>query len=128
MSVSNIATLAGSCISKAPYATNDEILIYVSNTDTDYAKSTTTHLGTQTDPDINLLRAISRAKDMVAPYSTKNDGSELVVNIVLYKGDHYILRGAFDKILSSIDTYSANYHLKITPLYCSLMTTPNTTI
>lgn len=88
----------------------------------------TAHLGTQTDPDISLMRAINRAKDVAAPYSSKNDGSELVVNIVLYKGNHYILREVFENILNSIDTYSAKYHLKITPLYCSLMTTPNTSI
>jgi hypothetical protein len=113
---------------KAPYSTNDDILIYVSNTATDYAKATSTHLGTEADPDISLMRAIDRAKDMAAPYSTKLDGTDLVVNIVLYKGDHYMLREAFDRSLNYIDAYSATYHLKITPLYCTLMGTPNTTI
>jgi hypothetical protein len=121
-------TLSGSCLDKAAYSTNDDIMIYVSNTATDYAKATTTHLGTSADPDISLMRAIDRAKDMAAPYTTKLDGSELVINIVLYKGDHYMLREAFDRSLSYSDAYSASYHLKITPLYCTLMGTPDTSI
>jgi hypothetical protein len=121
-------TLSGSCLDKAAYSTNDDIMIYVSNTATDYAKATTTHLGTSADPDISLMRAIDRAKDMAAPYTTKLDGSELVINIVLYKGDHYMLREAFDRSLSYNDAYSASYHLKITPLYCTLMGTPDTSI
>ena len=120
--------MSGSCDDQTPYATDDDILIYVSNLDTDYAKASSLHLGTETDPDISLVKAIARAKETAAQYSTKNSGDTLVINIVLYKGDHYMLYEQVDPMISKIDFYGANYHLKITPLYCSLMGTPDTAI
>jgi len=85
--------------------------------DTDYAKASSSILGTQANPDIDLMTAIKRAKQMVAPYTTKSDGSNLRVNIVLYKGDHYLLRKNIVPFLSNKDFYSYNYEIKITPMY-----------
>jgi hypothetical protein len=74
------------------------------------------------------MSAINRAKQATAPYTTKNNESILSVKIVLYKGDHYILNEAIVAHLDSVDFYSMNYHLKISPYYCSMMGEPDTSI
>ena len=127
LAVQDSTTLQGTCNDKAAYSSNDDIYIYVSNSATDYAKAMNLHQGTKDNPDIDLMKAIRRAKSMVAPYSTKNNGSALVVHIILYKGDHYLLRQNIEPILTNIDFYSASYTMKISPMYCSLFSPADST-
>lgn len=117
LTVSDSTQITGTCTTKAAYSSTSDIVIYVSNLDTDYAKASSSILGTQTNPDIDLMTAIERAKQMVAAYTTKSDGSTLRVNIVLYKGDHYLLRKNIVPFLNQIDNLYSNYEIKITPMY-----------
>jgi hypothetical protein len=126
LAVTDSTTLAGACNDKSEYGSSNDIYVYVSNADVDIAADESTHVGTEANPDIDLLRAISRAKSMVAPYTTKSDGSELVVHIILYAGEHYILKRNVLPIYENIDFYSASYHMMITPLYCDLFAVEDT--
>ena len=126
MTVTDSTQITGTWASKTAYSSASDIVIYVSNSDTDYAKSASSILGTQANPDIDLPTALLRAQQMVAPYTTKSDGSNLRVNIVLYKGDHYMLRKNIVPFLGFIDSYSYNYEIKITPMYWTTFPTDTT--
>lgn len=92
----------------------------MSNLDADYSAPSTDHLGTADKPDIDLPTALNRAKQLTAPYTTKSDGSNLVVRIVLYKGDHFMVRQNIEYEINAIDFYQANYELVLSPLYCDI--------
>ena len=124
--VTDSTQISGTWVAKTTYSSTSDFVIYVSNSDTDYAKASSSILGTQANPDIDLMTAIKRAKQMVAPYTTKSDGSNLRVNIVLYKGDHYLLRKNIVPFLSNKDFYSYNYEIKITPMYWTTFPTDTT--
>lgn len=128
LGITNSTSLEGTCTDQAPYENSNDIFIYVSNLNADYTKDSSLHLGTLSAPDISLMKAIRRAKSIAAKYSTKQDGSDIVIHIVLFKGDHYMLRENVEPFIDYIDFYGASYQLKITPYYCSLSSTPNTTI
>jgi hypothetical protein len=127
LNVVDSSLVTGTWASKAAYPTTDKMYIYVSNSDTDIAKDPSLHLGTAAAPDIDLVKAIDRAKSMVAPYTTKSDGSKMIVHIVMYKGDHYLLKSNISPIIDNFDFYSANYELKISPMYCDLFSPSDTT-
>ena len=118
----------GSCLDKTPLPNNDDLYIFLSNLDHEISSTSSSRDGTYIYPDISLIRAISRAKDWVAPYTTKNDGSLLTVYIRVARGDHYILHEAIDYVQDNVDFHSANYHLKIAPDYCSFGLVPNATV
>lgn len=106
---------------------NDDIYIYLSNSATDYAKPESSHLGTKENPDVNFIVAFNRAKEIAAKYKAKNNGSLLTFHMLLYKGDHFVIRREIKPTAKYVDFYSSNYHMKITPLYCSLFTPADTT-
>ena len=108
----------GPCLDKTPKPDNEDFFLYVTNEDLHIARDPSLNLGTRDDPDVNILRAISRAKDWIAPYTTKNDGSLLTINIRVLRGTHYVLHEPIDYIKDNVDFHSANYHLIITPNYC----------
>jgi len=90
--------------------------MYVSNLPEDITSSTKE--GTSmASPEINLMDAIKKAKEIAAP----NGNAEII--IYLYKGMHFILRdrvkNGYHYNVNYRDDWSLNYNLTIKPLPCS---------
>lgn len=48
------------------------------------------------------MTAIDRAKELVAPYTTKKTGEPVTVTIFLYKGEHFVLNKRIEKYSSTL--------------------------
>ena len=67
------------------------------------------------------MAAWNRAEELASTYSTKQNGSVLTIQILFTKGIHYILNiNTFDKT-AVIDSSNSAYEIKISPYYCSLL-------
>ena len=51
---------------------------------------------------VDFMTAIDRAKELVAPYTTKKTGEPVTVTIFLYKGEHFVLNKRIEKYSSTL--------------------------
>lgn len=51
---------------------------------------------------VDLMAAFDMAVELVAPYILKKTGDLVSVNILLYKGDHFILNKKIEKYSSTL--------------------------
>lgn len=91
--------------------------MYVSNLQSDIDKSSNGTLNRTNNIFVNFMEAIDRARELVAPYTTKSNGGILTVYILFYKGDHYILNKNTTNSSLVIDTYNSTYEIRIMPYY-----------
>lgn len=108
----------GICKDKTPLPDNEEIIFYIGNLAAHYATPFSDRIGDIDTPDTNLLTAIERVKEYLAPYTTFNNGSQIYVQIKFTVGYHYILYEEYAYIPKKRDFYTADYHLEILPYYC----------
>ena len=75
---------------------SNEIILYVSNLPADISRAESLQTGDIATPFVDLMKAIKVAYQKGVVYSTKADGTIVVVRIALFIGDHYILRKKYD--------------------------------
>lgn len=89
------------------YSSNTDLFVYVSNLSSDIASDAAGTLNRNSGITVDFMAAFDIAAELVSPYLLKKTGDLVVVNILLYKGDHFIL----DK---NIEKYSTALRLKFT--------------
>ena len=108
-----------------PTSDNNTIFIYLSNLQTDIDAKNNGALNKSSNVFVDFMSAWSRALELASIYSSKNDGSILKIQILLLKGVHYILNiNTFDKT-AIIDSKNTAFEIKISPNYCSLSSSMN---
>lgn len=117
--------MTGTCSDKTVKGDNEEIIIYVSNLSADISRAEADQTGDAATPYSDLMKAISSASKKAAVYSENSDGSIVTVRIALFTGDHFVIHKDYDWSLEldQIDTKSKHFRIHISPYFCSLNST-----
>lgn len=86
--------MAGTCKQRTVKADTSEILLYVSNADADFMAEPFSQTGTLDHPYCDLMKAVNAAYGRAAPFLLGPDSQAVAVRVVLFKGDHFVLKQA----------------------------------
>ena len=88
--------MTGSWNSQITKSDSNDIILYVSNLSIDISRAENLQTGDLSTPFVDLMKAIKIAYQKGVAYSSKADGSITVVRIVLFTGNHFVLKKKYD--------------------------------